>query len=248
MLITKEDVHRYERDGYMLVENMFSGEEIDHMLAALEHSARVANHLGGQADKSGKVARFSNWKDLGYDIWTAVSTSPRIVNTVRILLGEEIAFFGAKVMFKEAHSGGAWEWHQDFGYWYKSCVYPKLISVFIALDDATRENGCLRVLKGSHHAGRLQHVEVQGDQLEADPARVKRMLGELETVECAMPKGSALFFHCNLLHTSSANDSDHHRRTFITIYNAYDNTRIIDGKVQKPTPCPVSRDDDILKF
>ena len=161
-------------------------------------------------------------------------------------MGEEVAFFSGKVLFKEARTGGAWEWHQDFGYWYTGWVFPNLMSVFIALDEATVENGCLRVIKGSHKAGRLQHQKAgDGDQLEADPARIERIAGLLETVNCEMKPGSALFFHCNLLHSSSANNSDRHRRAFITCYQALNNLQY-KGKLIERGPCPVGRDDAII--
>ena len=98
-------------------------------------------------------ARLAIWHELGDDIWAAASTNPRIVNNLRILLGEEIAFFHGKVMLKEAKQGGAWEWHQDYGYWYnQGFAFPRLISAFVALDAATKENGCLQVLRGSHRS------------------------------------------------------------------------------------------------
>ena len=52
--------------------------------------------------------------------------------------------------------GGAWEWHQDYGYWYHNgCMLPAMASVMVVLDRATHENRCLQVLRGSHHAGRF---------------------------------------------------------------------------------------------
>ena len=63
-----------------------------------------------------------------------------------------------------AATGGAWEWHQDYGYWYNNgCLFPDLASCLIAVDRATRRNGCLQVLKGSHHLGRIDHGKI-GDQ------------------------------------------------------------------------------------
>ena len=66
--------------------------------------------------------------------------------------------------------GGRHVWHQDYGYWYENgCLTPDMGSVFIALDPCTKENGCLRVLSGSHKMGRLDHVSIgnQDEQGEA---------------------------------------------------------------------------------
>ena len=248
MYISRDDVAQYERDGYFLAKNLFTKEEVEKMLAAVESGGKVKDTAYGVNDQTGKAARLAIWFDLTDDIWSAASTCPRIINNVRILLGEEVSFFHGKVMLKEAHSGGAWEWHQDYGYWYdQGFLFPNMISAFIALDPCTIENGCLRVLRGSHKMGRLEH-QVVGTQTGANPDRLKAIEGRFEQVACEMEPGSVLFFHSNLLHTSSANDSDHHRRAFIMCYSAWPNPQVWNGIVTERPVCPVGPDDAILKF
>jgi ectoine hydroxylase-related dioxygenase (phytanoyl-CoA dioxygenase family) len=124
------------------------------------------------------------------------------------------------MILKEPLTGGAWEWHQDYGYWYNNgCLFPYLASCMIAVDRATKENGCLQVLKGSHHLGRIDHVKI-GDQTGADPERVAATLERLELVYCELEPGSAIFFHCNLLHCSAQNVSAAPRWALICCYNA----------------------------
>jgi ectoine hydroxylase len=89
----------------------------------------------------------------------------------------------------------------------------------IAVDRATRVNGCLQVLKGSHRMGRINHGPI-GDQTGADPERVLAALDRLETVYCELEPGDGIFFHSNLLHRSDRNDSDSPRWAFICCYNA----------------------------
>jgi len=242
-------VEQYHRDGYLLVRGVFTPEEVRKMLYDVEHGSEVSSLAVGRADASGRKARLALWYDLKPDIWGAASTCPRIVNTVRILLGEDAAFFHGKVMLKEARSGGAWEWHQDYGYWYDhGFLYPNLISAFAALDEATVENGCLQVLRGSHKLGRLNHGRV-GDQTGADPNRIRQIESLFERVYVTMQPGDVLFFHSNLLHTSSANDSDKHRRSFIMCYNAVSNPELLrDGTLRYRESCPVGADDAILRF
>ncbi len=116
--------------------------------------------------------------------------------------------------------GGAWEWHQDYGYWYSNdCLFPYMASCLIAIDRTIPENGCLQVIKGSHHMGRIDHHKV-GEQTGADRERVQEALKALELVQCEMEPGSALFFHCNLLHRSDANRSPNPRWSLICSYNA----------------------------
>ena len=216
------------------------------MLAEVAGGGRVAATTRASTDASGSAAKLAIWHTLGDDIWAAASTCPRIVNNVRILLGEEIAFFHGKVMLKEAGVGGAWEWHQDYGYWYnQGFAYPRMLSAFVAMDPATRENGCLQVLRGSHKLGRLSHGKV-GTQTGADPTRIHDIEPLFERIYCEMTPGSVLFFHCNLLHASGPNDSSHHRRSFIICYNALDNPQFAEEKTSEQRPCPVSPDDAIL--
>jgi ectoine hydroxylase len=131
--------------------------------------------------------------------------------------------YHSKMIMKDAKVGGAWTWHQDYGYWYQNGVlFPMLTSAFIAVDRATKENGCLQVLKGSHHLGRIDHV-LSGDQAGADRERVKEAEKVLELVHVEMEPGDVLFFHANLLHRSDQNRSDHPRWSMICCYNSATN-------------------------
>ncbi len=245
--LTNQSVTDYNRDGYVLVPNLFSREEVQALLRDVEGGERVAAATRGNEDASGKKAKLAIWHELGNDIWAAASTNPRVVNNIRILMAEEIAFFHGKVMLKEAGQGGAWEWHQDYGYWYnQGFVFPRMISVFIALDAATKENGCLQVLKGSHLLGRLEHGKV-GSQTGADPSKIDQLADLFEKVYMEMEPGTALFFHSNLLHASGPNTSSRHRRSFIMCYNALSNPQLGEKKTSEQRPCPVSAGDAILK-
>lgn len=247
MYLTHEQTAQYERDGYILVNDLFSRAEVDKMIEAVENGDRVAGATFATTDAKGTASKLALWFDLTGDIWSAASTCPRIVNNVRVLMGEEISFFHGKVMLKEAKTGGAWEWHQDYGYWYdQGFLYPHMISAFTALDPATQENGCLKVLRGSHKLGRLNHGRV-GQQTGADPSRIEHIESMFELVECEMTPGSVLFFHSNLLHSSAPNHSDHHRRSFIMCYSAWANAQLEGGKPVYRDRCPTGPDDAILR-
>jgi ectoine hydroxylase len=247
MSLTPELVGDFHRDGFLLMRDVFVGDEVVAMLDAVEGGDRVEDTTKASQDGMGRAAKLAIWHDLGDDIWSDVSTNPRVVNGVRVLLGEEVAFFHGKVMLKIAREGGAWEWHQDYGYWYnQGFVYPRMISAFVALDPATKENGCLQVLRGSHLMGRLDHQQI-GKQTGADPERVAQVIESFDRVYVEMNPGDVLFFHCNLFHSSDANMSDIHRRSFIMCYNALNNPQIGGRKTFEERPCPVSADDAILK-
>ena len=245
MPVDADAAFRYHRDGYLLVEDLFSPAEVEVMLKEL--SGGRAAETWDAADAEGKSSRMSLWNEIEDDAWGAASTNPRIVNAIRALQGEDIAFFHGKIIYKSAGTPGVVEWHQDYGYWYdQGFVFPRMMSAWVALDPATRENGCLEVLRGSHRLGRLQHT-VFGAQTGADPKRLAQVRGNFEHVHCEMRPGSVLFFDCNLLHGSGANLSARDRRSFIMCYNALANPTTFPGAIREQRPCPVSADDAILR-
>ena len=126
---------------------------------------------------------------LSEDIYSAFVRCSRIVDPIEQILGGEVYHYHHKMMLKEPFVGGAWEWHQDYGYWYSNdCLFPCLI----AIDRATTENGCLQVIKGSHYMGRIDHGKA-GEQKGADMERVQEALKYLELVQCEMePRGAEL--------------------------------------------------------
>jgi ectoine hydroxylase len=95
-----------------------------------------------------------------------------------------------------------------------------MASVMVALDKCTRENGCLQVLKSSHHIGRIDHGLLPGQQVSADPCRLGEILKRHEIVYAEMEPGDGLFFHCNTLHRSDQNRSPNRRWTVLFCYNA----------------------------
>lgn len=123
-----------------------------------------------------------------------------------------------------------------------------MMSVFIALDKATQENGCLKVLVGSHKLGRINHGTV-GAQAGADPERVALIEKILPTHYCEMEPGTALFFHGNLLHASGPNLSDRPRRTYICTYNALSNPPADPKRGHgKPVRIRLAADDAVMGF
>ena len=242
--LSEQQVADYHRDGYVILKGVFTPREVELMMARVD-IGKTGSVFG---DGGGRKARLDFWSELETTIWGSASKCPRIVNNVRVLLGEECAFFHGKVTLKEARTGGAWEWHQDYGYWYEQgFVFPRMLSACAALDPNRLENGCLQVLRSSHKLGRLSHVTVQ-NQVGADPKRLAQIEQHFERVPVILDPGDVLFFHCNTLHTSGPNDSDQHRRNFIMCYNALGNPQLGERKTSQQFPCPVGADDVIEQF
>lgn len=221
--ITQQDKTAYERDGYLLVPSMFSPEEIELLYGIAIHDDVISKKSYDRGDKEGLRTKLALWYSLDNDIYSLLARSERIVSGVELLLEGEPAHFHSKLMQKEPKVGGAWEWHQDYGYWYRDgFLFPNMLSVLTAITPANRENGCLQVIKGSHKLGRIEH-DFAGEQVGANQERVDEALKIMELVYVEMNPGDTLFFHSNLLHRSDRNNSTKPRWSLISAYNRKDN-------------------------
>ena len=245
---TAEQLAAYNDDGYYIVRGLFDGDEIGKLGEFAQQDPSFAAALYGRKDSTGKETKLALWNTAGDDLYSMFARSPRIVDRMEQALGGEVYLYHMKMMLKEPRVGGAWEWHQDYGYWYHNgCLAPLLASCLIAVSRATRENGCLQVLRGSHKLGRIDHGKT-GDQTGADPERIAVALErfELAYVECA--PGDAIFFDSNLLHRSDANNSDEPRWSLICCYNAARNNPYKDSRHPRYSPLSKVADSAIREW
>ncbi len=228
---TIEGIQEFHRDGYVLIPSVFDADEMDGLLRYSKGDRSLDAQAKTRKDASGGETRLAVRNDLDDDsMYTAIVRSRRIADRMEAFLGSEIYHYHHKMMLKEPRVGGAWEWHQDYGYWYNfGCLYPDMGSALLAVDRANRENGCLQILKGSHQIGRIDHGKT-GQQEGADMDRVEEAMKHHELVYCEMQPGDVLFFHANLLHRSDRNDSENPRWSLICCYNTRHNDPFISGK------------------
>jgi hypothetical protein len=224
MSLTEAEVESYRRDGYVLRRGLFAPDEVALISDAIRTDPAIAANTYARKDSKGASTELALWNHPGDDVFGAVARCARIVDSMEKLLGGEVYHWHSKLTMKRAKVGGAWDWHQDYGYWYRNgCLFPLMASVFIAIDPSTRENGCLEVLRGSHMLGRLEHGVV-GGQVGADIERVEAAMKVLEHVHVEQAPGDALFFDSNTLHTSGQNRSDSSRNVLLCCYNAARNS------------------------
>ena len=226
--LTDADRAAFERDGFFFVRGLFDPAEARLLAGAMEIDPTILGNINEVKDNGGARTRIALWNHPGDSVYGLAARSRRMVGTMEGLLGGEVYHYHSKLTAKEPFEGGAWEWHQDYGYWYHNgCLFPLMASCMIALDRADRGNGCLQVLRGSQAMGRIEHGHLDGKQVGADPARVEMAMQALELVYCEMDPGDGLFFHCNLLHRSDQNRSARRRWTLLCCYNAARNNPTI---------------------
>ena len=240
--LTPNELAAYRRDGFLLLPGFFPAPEVDLLRRSAKEDRALDEHSFSRGDGEGGQARLSLWNHPGDSIYGMFARSASLVGAAEALLEGEVYHYHSKMIMKDARVGGAWAWHQDYGYWYQNGVlFPLLTSAFIAVDPATKENGCLQVIAGSHELGRIDHV-LAGEQAGADMERVSEVLQRLPLVHVEMTPGDTLFFHANLLHRSDRNHSEHPRWSMICCYNAARNDPYRESHHPRYTPLGVVPD------
>jgi len=246
-VLTDAQVKDFNRDGFIIVRGNFNAEEISLLARASREDKALDQAATSRDDGQGKPVRLTAWNHPGNGIYGMFARCRRVVDAVEQLLEDEVYHYHSKMILKDARTGGAWAWHQDYGYWYQNgCLYPDFISVSTAVDRATRQNGCMQVLVGSHKLGRVNHI-LSGEQAGADLERVNEARKRLTLVHCEMEPGDSLYFHANLLHCSAANESDHPRWSLISCYNAKHNDPFKESHHPRYTPLQKVDDAEVLR-
>ncbi len=222
MNLSLEQRQKFDRDGFIILRGLFTTQEV----SLAEQIGRADQKLvksGAMKDAQGGESKIWLAMELREDIYNALVRSPRIVKPIEQLLGGPIYLWHYKMIMKEPKVGGAWEWHQDYGYWYNDCcLYPNLISCMIGINRANQGKRLpASAARFTPHGA--DRPWAGGRQQGADVDRVAEAAKTLDLVYVELEAGDALIFHCNLLHRSAQNHSDHPRWAFISCYNAMSN-------------------------
>jgi len=220
-------IEQFHHDGYLIVKDCVPAEQVKRVRHIAERDPQLQSDakFNQNYEDEGVGTRLVYRDQLEDDVYSAYARSQYMVGPMQQLFGDAMRHYYHLQMLKDPQTGG-WQWHQDYGYHYKEFFYPDFVSLMLALDPCNRENGCLRVLRGSHRLGRLEH-QSSGSQLIADPERVSWAHKEMEEVHCEMTPGSVLYFHGNLLHASHPNHSTQPRWSMVCAYVTASNTCVL---------------------
>jgi len=240
-------LNNFIKDGFILKKNLFTKEEINKLKKFIEFSSKKEDDARETKSSSGKLS-ITLWNHPSDDLFGKFSTNERIVKPIEEYLDDEVYHYHSKIIWKKPGDGG-FDWHQDYGYWYhNACLYPDMASCFIMLDKATKENGCLKVLKGSHKVGRIGHGISDTPEQTADMERIAELEKRHECIYITAEPGDTLFFHANLLHSSEANKSNDSRRTLIACFNTKSNNPYKESGHASYSPLQVSTYDSIMEY
>jgi non-heme Fe2+,alpha-ketoglutarate-dependent halogenase len=195
-------VTAFNRDGYLTGIQVFDQDEIADIRRYFDEIlARTLAAGGDSYSISTAHLRYGRVYDL--------LTHPRIVSYVKDLLGDDVIGWGSHFFCKMPHDGKRVSWHQDASYW--PLTPSKAVTVWLAIDDATVENACMRFIPGSHWFGHLTYTLTENDDanvLNQAVAGVEQLGAPFDNELTA----GAISIHSDLLvHGSEANASDRRR-------------------------------------
>jgi len=240
MRLTAAERARYEDDGYLVRRGVLDSSEVASLREVVEDvAARVAAHAerphagpemlladGHRIQFSSRTAIQWEWRSGSREIrllepvthldarLTLLWDDPRLVAPMRdALAGGAVGPYTCKLNLKRPREGSRFPWHQDFPYWYAFAGNHArdIATAVIFLDDASTDNGAIRVLPGSHKDGPAPRDPDDATGFLADPARIDPR----REVVVDAPAGAVLVLSSLLLHRSSPNTSARQRRALL---------------------------------
>lgn len=249
--LSNKEVKLYEENGYLVIPAFFNADLTSKLHDISIQDKAISENSFDLNDRSGKKTKLALWYEAGDDVFGKLMRCKSMISAVDKLLdgSAPVCHFHSKLMQKEPKVGGAWEWHQDFGYWYKNgFLFPnQMVSSMVALTEATKHNGCLQIIEGSHKMGRLEHG-ITGEQTGASERYVEFALKNMDVVYVELNPGDVVIFHSNVLHRSEANLSEKSRWSLITVYNRQTNDAFIDNYPSCTEPLLIVPDHTLLEL
>ncbi len=208
-VLNEDETRLFDELGYHFPVHVFDEAQIAGYRARLEEiERRTGGPLSGQMRN--KPHLLFTWAD-------EIVRHPRILDAVEDVLGPDLFVWSASFFTKEASDPAFVSWHQDSTYWGLS--EPDVVTAWVAFSDSVPENGCMRVMPGTHTLDQLPHADTfaannlltrgQEVQVDVDPARA---------VDVVLQPGEMSLHHVRLVHGSEPNRSTRRRIGFAIRY------------------------------
>lgn len=211
--LSAEQFNRYGEDGGLAPVYAFSAEEAQRYRAQLE---AFEQKLGIPLMKY--PARPTIWSKshLLFTWIDSVVRHPAILDVVEDIVGPNIRVFHNNVFIKEPHSPEFITWHQDGAY--NGVSPPEVLTVWVALSDASVEMGCMKMLKGSHRHGLRVHVDKKSEHNLLTRGQQIEILEKVQVIDLALKAGEMSVHHTHAVHSSEPNRSDQRRVGIMSTY------------------------------
>jgi non-haem Fe2+, alpha-ketoglutarate-dependent halogenase len=201
-ILSSEAVQQYHHNGYYSPVPVLNREAVEHYRRCLEqHEARTGEPLQG------------NWRHKTHLIFTWADElvhHPKILDAVEDVIGPDILCWTTNFFIKEANNPGFVSWHQDSTYW--GLDPDDVITAWVAFTDATRENGYMQFMPGSHKVDQLPHVDTfHKDNLLSRGQEIAVDVDTSKAVGIPLRAGEMSLHHIKLVHGSEPNRSKDRR-------------------------------------
>lgn len=201
---TPEQVAFYKEHGYLRFGRIFTRKELD---ALRDHVDRmIASLPPGKRPEELDVPHFE-------DAWLfRYLAHPRVLDVIECFLGPDIVLWSSHFIAKPGGDGKAVPWHTDGDYWGNRLEPMEVITLWLAVDESTRENGCMRVIPGSHrwqHPGREAYRPV--DTTTHVFSTELQNVDESQAVDIELAIGECSFHDAWTVHASAPNYSSKRR-------------------------------------
>ncbi|MEU7369359.1 ectoine hydroxylase [Streptomyces hygroscopicus] len=244
------DLEPYERDGFLTVGQLLTGDEVAEYRAELDRLVRDPALRGDERrvvePRSREVRSVFEVHKLS-EIFSNLVRDERVVGPARRILGSDVYVHQSRINVKPGFGASGFYWHSDFETWHAEDGLPRMraVSVSIALTENHDTNGGLMIMPGSHKtfiacAGRTpkdnykKSLRTQDAGTPSDRA-LTRLADEHGIRLFTGPAGSATWFDCNCLHGSSDNITPYPRSNVFIVFNSVLNTAV------EPFAAPVRR-------
>lgn len=234
MQLTQAQREAYDRDGFIILPNLVSLEEVARIKQDLAEACQLDDERVIREKGGGDVRIVYGLHDCdgptGSRAVDNIARSPRLLESAKEILGDDAYLFHTKCNFKEAITGDIWQWHQDFGVWREDGLSrPQLVTTLLMLDGATEIGGCLYFVPGSHTEGDIEAPYDSETTTVGLVAITKEQMTDLisrhgEPVPVIGGPGTVAMFHPWIVHGSGHNMSIHSRWQLYFVYNAVSNT------------------------
>lgn len=226
--ITEEQREELEEKGFTLLENLFTRAEMDELAEHIEalqkrHEEAIRASGGTEGISRADEITFTAFLAEQDDFIKGFCQRPEFISITTQLLGGEVDLYWNQSVFKHPEGEKQFPWHQDDGY---TPVDPSpYLTLWLALNDATPENGCISVLPGSHKKGLLPH--------ESTPIGLAcHSLDDPDQgVQVPVKVGSLAVFWSRTVHKSGANTSKGPRKAYIIQYSQFPLTNLRTGEI-----------------
>jgi phytanoyl-CoA hydroxylase len=226
-MLSQAQVQQYREEGYVLVRDVLSPEQVRAMraeidricadAASVERSDDVFDLEDSHTPANPRVRRIKTPHKAAPFFWDLVR-SPAIVDLLKPLLGPNIRLQSSKLNLKSAGYGAPVEWHQDWAYY--PYTNDDVLAVGVMIDDFVEDNGPMMVLPGSHHGPTYDHHADGRFCGGIDP--VTSGIDFTKAVKLIAPAGSVSLHHARLIHGSDLNRSGKSRRFLLYEITAAD--------------------------